>query len=78
MWADHSGRAVWSMNCLHPLEHWDRGVETEKKNGQDPTKGYRVIIEQNNLYVCNPKDYGFNYVTKTMGDSSFEDINHWS
>jgi hypothetical protein len=24
---DHSGGAVWGMYCLHPLEHWDRGLE---------------------------------------------------
>jgi hypothetical protein len=21
---DYSGRAVWGMNCLRPLEHWER------------------------------------------------------
>jgi hypothetical protein len=25
--ADHSGRAVWSMNRLRSLEHWDHGFE---------------------------------------------------
>jgi hypothetical protein len=25
--ADHSGRAVWSMNRLRSLEHWDRWFE---------------------------------------------------
>jgi hypothetical protein len=26
--SDHSGRAVWGMNCLRSLEHWDRGFES--------------------------------------------------
>jgi hypothetical protein len=25
--ADHSGRAVWGINRLRPLEHWGRGFE---------------------------------------------------
>jgi hypothetical protein len=31
--ADHSGRAVWGMNCLRPLEHWDRGFESHSRHG---------------------------------------------
>jgi hypothetical protein len=26
--ADHSGRVVYGMNRLRPLERWDRGFET--------------------------------------------------
>jgi hypothetical protein len=26
--AGHSGRAVWGMTSLRPLEHWDRGFES--------------------------------------------------
>jgi hypothetical protein len=32
-YADHSGRAVWSMNCLLSLELWDRGFESLSKHG---------------------------------------------
>jgi hypothetical protein len=31
--ADHSGRAVWVMNCLRPLEHWDRVFESHSRHG---------------------------------------------
>jgi hypothetical protein len=31
--ADHSGRAVYDMNCLHPLEHWDRGFKFHSRHG---------------------------------------------
>jgi hypothetical protein len=31
--ADHSGRAVWVMNCLPSLERWDRGFETHSRHG---------------------------------------------
>jgi hypothetical protein len=31
--ADDSGRAVWGMNCLRSLEHWDRGFEYQSRNG---------------------------------------------
>jgi hypothetical protein len=30
---DHSGRAVYGMNCLRPLEHWDRGFESHSRHG---------------------------------------------
>jgi hypothetical protein len=29
---DHSGRAVYGMNCLLPLEHWDRGFESHSRH----------------------------------------------
>jgi hypothetical protein len=33
MWkADHGGRAVWGMNCLRPLERWDRGFESYSRH----------------------------------------------
>jgi hypothetical protein len=28
---DHSGRAVWGINCLRSLEHWDRGIESHSR-----------------------------------------------
>jgi hypothetical protein len=31
--ADHSCRAVWGMNHLHPLEHWDRVFESRSRHG---------------------------------------------
>jgi hypothetical protein len=31
--ADHSGRAVWGMKCLRPLEHWGRGFESHSRHG---------------------------------------------
>jgi hypothetical protein len=31
--ADHSGRAVWGMNCLRSLESWDRGFEYHSRHG---------------------------------------------
>jgi hypothetical protein len=31
--ADHSDRAVWSMNCLRSLESWDRGFESRSRHG---------------------------------------------
>jgi hypothetical protein len=32
MWyADLSGRAVYGMNCLHYLEHLDRGIESHSR-----------------------------------------------
>jgi hypothetical protein len=31
--ADHSGRAVYGMKCLRPLEHWDRGFESHSRHG---------------------------------------------
>jgi hypothetical protein len=31
--ADHGGRAVWSMNCLRPLEHWGPGFESHSRHG---------------------------------------------
>jgi hypothetical protein len=30
---DHSGRTVWGMNCLRPLERWDRGFESHSRHG---------------------------------------------
>jgi hypothetical protein len=29
--ADHSGHAVWGMNHLRPLKHWDRGFESHSR-----------------------------------------------
>jgi hypothetical protein len=29
--ADHSGRAVYGMNRLRPLEQWDRGLESHSR-----------------------------------------------
>jgi hypothetical protein len=29
--ADHSGRAVYGMKCLRPLEHWDRKFESHSR-----------------------------------------------
>jgi hypothetical protein len=31
--AGHSSRAVWSMNRLRSLEHWDRGFESHSRHG---------------------------------------------
>jgi hypothetical protein len=31
--ADHSGRVVYGMNCLRPLERWDRGFESHSRHG---------------------------------------------
>jgi hypothetical protein len=31
--ADHSGRVVYSMNCLRSLERWDRGFESHSRHG---------------------------------------------
>jgi hypothetical protein len=31
--ADRSGCAVWDMNSLRPLEHWDRGFESHSRDG---------------------------------------------
>jgi hypothetical protein len=31
--ADHNGRAVWGMNSLRSLEHWDRGFESRSRHG---------------------------------------------
>jgi hypothetical protein len=31
--AEHSGRAVWSMNCVRWLERWDRGFESHSRHG---------------------------------------------
>jgi hypothetical protein len=31
--ADHSGRAVYGINCLRSLEHWDRGFEAHSSHG---------------------------------------------
>jgi hypothetical protein len=31
--ADHSGRVVWGMNYLRPLEHWGHGFESHSKYG---------------------------------------------
>jgi hypothetical protein len=31
--ADHSGRAVYGMKCLRPLEHWDWGFESHSMHG---------------------------------------------
>jgi hypothetical protein len=31
--ADHSGRAVYGMKCLRPLEHWHRGFESHSRHG---------------------------------------------
>jgi hypothetical protein len=33
---DHSDRAVKSMECLRPLEHWDRGFESHSGYGCMP------------------------------------------
>jgi hypothetical protein len=30
---DHIGRAVYGMNCLRSLEHWDHGFEFRLKHG---------------------------------------------
>jgi hypothetical protein len=30
---DHSGGAVWTINCLHPLKHCDRGFESHLRHG---------------------------------------------
>lgn len=30
---DHSGCAVKGMTCLRPLEHWDRGFESNSRQG---------------------------------------------
>jgi hypothetical protein len=30
---DHSGRAVWGMSRLHPLDHWDRGFKSHSRHG---------------------------------------------
>jgi hypothetical protein len=30
---DHSGREVSGMNCLRPLKHWDRRVESHLRHG---------------------------------------------
>jgi hypothetical protein len=30
---DHSGRAVWGINCLRFLAHWGRGFETHSSHG---------------------------------------------
>jgi hypothetical protein len=31
--ADHSGRAVYAMNCLRSLQRWDRGFESHSRHG---------------------------------------------
>jgi hypothetical protein len=31
--ADHSGRAILGMNCLHSLKHWDRGFKSHSSHG---------------------------------------------
>jgi hypothetical protein len=31
--ADHSGRAVYGMNCFRSLERWDRGIESHSRHG---------------------------------------------
>jgi hypothetical protein len=31
--ADHSGRAVWGMNCLRSFERWDLGFESRSRHG---------------------------------------------
>jgi hypothetical protein len=31
--ADHSGRAVWGINSLRPLERWGCGFESHSRNG---------------------------------------------
>jgi hypothetical protein len=31
--AYHSGRAVLGTNCVRPLEHWGRGVESYSRHG---------------------------------------------
>jgi hypothetical protein len=31
--ADHSGRAVYGMNCLRSPERWDRGFESYSRHG---------------------------------------------
>jgi hypothetical protein len=28
LWGNHSGGAVYDMNCLRSLERWDRGLES--------------------------------------------------
>jgi hypothetical protein len=33
LFAGHSGRAVWGMNCLCPLERWDHGFESHSSYG---------------------------------------------
>jgi hypothetical protein len=30
--ADHSSRAIYGMNRLHPLKHWDRGFESHSRH----------------------------------------------
>jgi hypothetical protein len=30
--ADHSGRALYGMNCLHSLDHWGRGFESHSRH----------------------------------------------
>jgi hypothetical protein len=30
--AEHSGRAVWGMNCLRSLERWDRGFDSHSSH----------------------------------------------
>jgi hypothetical protein len=27
------GRLAWGMNCLRPLKHWDRGIESHSRHG---------------------------------------------
>jgi hypothetical protein len=31
--ADHSGWAVWSMNCLHPFKHWGHEFKSHSRHG---------------------------------------------
>jgi hypothetical protein len=41
--ADHSGRAVKGINCLHSLKHWGRVFESHLRHG---------YIYAHSFYVC--------------------------
>jgi hypothetical protein len=42
--ANHSGRAVWTMNCLCLLERWDRGFESQSRHGYIRVRLFCVCV----------------------------------
>jgi hypothetical protein len=57
--ADHSGRAVWGMNCLRSLERWDRGFESYSRHGCLYGHLFCVCIV---LYVSSGHETGWSLV----------------
>jgi hypothetical protein len=43
--ADHSGRAVWGMNCIRPLKHWGHVFKSHLRHG---------LLCSFILYLCCP------------------------